>query len=135
MPFAKLFCKKDLHFSKITKIPLLWKSCFKFLNKHKNYFFNPKTWIVTADKPGTSPDSSSLSCRGTIWRRAPLPAPLLSTSTLKLPKTTLTQVRTQEKSELLMVWCVCVFHSLPRPLIYIGGSQGSCVAMLQLILP
>ena len=30
--------------------------------------------------------------------------------------------------------CVCVFHSLPPPLVFIGGSQGSCVAELQLLL-
>ena len=47
-------------------------------------------------------------------------APLLSTSTPKLPKTTLTQVRTQEKR-----WCgvlcecvVCVFIWTPSPCIY-----------------
>ena len=48
------FVKRTLHFSKITKTPLLWKSWFKFLNKlkHKNYIFNwvilvHKTWTVT----------------------------------------------------------------------------------------
>ena len=30
---------------------------------------------------------------------------------------------------------MCVFHSLPPPLIYIGGSQGSCITVLPLILP
>ena len=75
----------------------------------------------SADKPGTSPDYLPHSRRGTIWRRAPSPAPLLSTSTPKLPKTTLTQVRTQEKSE----WCgvLCVFLFSPPPLVFIGGSH------------
>ena len=30
--------------------------------------------------------------------------------------------------------CVCVFHSLPPPLVFIGGSQESCIAELQLLL-
>ena len=70
----------------------------------------------SADKPGTSPDYLPHSHRGTIWRRAPLLVPLLSTSTPKLPKTTLTQVRTQEKSEWCGVWCV--FILTPSPCIY-----------------
>ena len=41
-------------------------------------------------------------------------APLLSTSTPKLPKTTLTQVRTQEK-RWCGTWC-CVFIPIPLPL-------------------
>ena len=41
------FVKWTLHFSKIGKIPLLWKSWYKFLNQHKNLILTTKTWIVT----------------------------------------------------------------------------------------
>ena len=71
-------------------------------------------------QPGTSPDYLPHSRRGITWRKAPLPAPLLSTSTPKLPKTTLTQVRTQEKR-----WCGgwCVFLFSSPPLVFIGGNH------------
>ena len=46
-----------------------------------------------------------------------MPAPLLSTSTPKLPKTTLTQVRTQEK-RWCDVLCECVPILTPSPCIY-----------------
>ena len=59
-----------------------------------------------------------------IWRRAPLPVPLLSTSTPKLPKTALTQVRTQEKSEWCGVWCVFIWS--PSPCIYRRDPPAIC---------
>ena len=73
--------------------------------------------VKSTDKPGTSPDYLPHSRRGTIWRRAPLPAPLLSTSTPKLPKTILTQVR---RDGVVCVVCVSVsvFIWTPSPCIY-----------------
>jgi hypothetical protein len=79
---------------------------------------------MSADKPGTPPDSLAHSHRGKIFRRAPLPAPLLSTSTPKLPKTTPTQVRTQEKMLWCEVWCVLI--CTPSPCIYRREPPAIC---------
>ena len=60
-------------------------------------------------------------------------APLLSTFTPKLPKTTLTQVRTQEKRW----WCVCVVWSIPYPLpLYLkeGATLGMQLFLAELTL-
>jgi len=76
----------------------------------------------SADKPGTSTDSSSLSCRVTNWRRAPTTGrPLLSTST-PLPYTK----RKLESLHLVVsdVWCVSIWA--PSPHIYKGEPLAIC---------
>ena len=78
---------------------------------------------ASADKPGTSPDYLPHSRRGTIWRRALLPAPLLSSST----PNSLRQLYTssEDSREEWNVLCVlCVVSSFgPPPLVFIGGHH------------
>ena len=84
----------------------------------------------SADKASTSPDYLPHSRRGTIWRRAPLPAPLLSTST----PNSLRQLYTSSEDSIeewnvlccvlcmvCGVWCVSSFG--PPPLVFIGGNH------------